>query len=48
MLETGFDNVMPNPDMALLNYKHAYTSGDSNALINIAIYHLNVSKQHFV
>ena len=42
MLEEGFDDVMPDPQKAFENYRIAfYEKGDSNGLINMAIYLLN-------
>lgn len=41
MLETGYDDVKPDHKLALQNYKEAFNHGNTDALINIAVYYLN-------
>ena len=41
MLETGYDDVRADHKLALQNYKVAFNHGNSDALINIAVFYLN-------
>jgi TPR repeat protein len=43
MLESGFDEKMSDPEQALEFYKKAHKLGNTDATINLALFHLNVS-----
>ena len=43
MLETGYDDVVPQLDQAYAKYKTAYDQGSSDAAVNIALFYLNVN-----
>jgi len=43
MLETGYDDVVPQPNQAYANYKAAYDQGSSDAALNIALFYLNAN-----
>lgn len=41
MQEQGYEDVPPQPELALLSYKEAHSMRCSDATINLALYHLN-------
>lgn len=41
MLETGYEDVMPNPEEAVRMYKEAYNLGNLDASIHLATYYLS-------
>ena len=41
MLEMGYDDVKSDHKSALASYKLAFNHGNSDALINIAVFYLN-------
>ena len=42
MLESGYDDKLSDPELALTYYKKAHKLGSTEAAINIALYYLNV------
>ena len=44
MQEQGYEDVPPQPELAFQSYKEAHSMRCSDATINLALFHLNVSK----
>ena len=41
MLETGYNDIVPQPEQVFLNYKSAYNQVSSDIALNIALFYLN-------